>query len=125
VREANNLMAAGLVWTKNPVDAWMPAVEQMPSALVTVVKEVFRAREQEITAWMKENHPFRNRTGFAEASLHTEIIEEGFIVSLVCMYTIPIFYSRYLEASKWGVLGITLDHWSPVLIADLKKVLEG
>lgn len=117
-------MATELVWTKTPTDAWMPKFIDWQFKLVEVVKAVFRAREQEITTWMKAEAIWKDRTGNARRSLHTEIIEEGFIVSLVMQYTIPIFYSRYLEASRFSILSPALDHWSPVLLADLKKALE-
>lgn len=117
----------GLYWTKTPTDAWMPKFIDWQFKLVEVVKSVFAARAEEITAWMKAEAVWKDRTGNARRSLNVQIIEEGFIVALVMAYTIPIFYSRYLETMQQGrfsILSPALDHWTPILLRDLKKALK-
>lgn len=114
-------------WVKTPTDAWMPKYIDWTFRIPAAIAQAFEARREEIGAWMKAEAVWRDRTGAARRSLHAEVIQEGVLVMLVMQYTIPIFYSRYLETMQQGrfsILSPALDYWAPILIEDVRKLLK-
>lgn len=122
-------MASVVYWETEPERQWMPGYQRwVDKRLPDIIAGIFDARADEITEWMRANAVWKDRTGNARRSLHAEVIREDMIISLVMSYTIPIFYSRYLETMRNGhfsILSPALDYWSPVLLNDLRSALRG
>lgn len=119
-------MVMGLKWTKSPTEVFVPAYDAYIDKLVLAVEELVRSAMPEIDEWMKAEAVWRDRTGNARRSLHTELMREGLVIALVMQYTTPIFYSQYLEtmqSGRFSILGPALDHWTPILFARLQRML--
>lgn len=115
-----------VIWVRDPVSAWVPGYTAWVASLRASVRPIIEGRMEEIDAWMKENAPWKDRTGNARRSLHTELEEmlEGYV--LYFLYSIPIFYSVYLEydhQGRFSILEPALDHWGPILLNDLRSAL--
>lgn len=111
------------------------------TALDDAVQEVLRDAIPEITAWMKENAPWTDRTGKARYSLKAEFGDWWYIhadgeeanykssTRLVIGYIAtadPVWYAWYLEtikAGKWAIVGPTLDEWGPIIWNRVKTKL--
>lgn len=124
-----------LNWRVDPVTAWMPNMQKYADSMIEVVDDVLSARADEITAWMQTNHPWQNRTGLAESNVRTAMVRDGLRAMLILYHPWETverrpsgdkFYPIYLErvGSQWGVLQDALDHWSPILLDDLRRALK-
>lgn len=118
-------------WVVDPVTGWMPGYSAWTNQLIRAVEEAMKARESEIEQWLKDNHIWMNRTGLAEASLTTKVFRDGLFIYVLMYYGESIFYSRFLEKfmhsgppTRFSVLGPALDYWGPVLLADVKGLVE-
>jgi hypothetical protein len=81
----------------------------------------------EITAWMKENAPWEDRTGKARESLRAEFSRRAKVyVVLHFRYGDNIDYATYLEnmqAGRFSILPKTMDYWQPRIFDAIKRVM--
>ena len=117
----------------------MPNYERYATRdIVEMVDAVLARRGDEIEQWMKDNHPWQNRTGLAEANLSVAMVRDGLRISLILYHPwttvehrpggdkfYPVYLERYMAGGAWGVLQDALDYWSPVLVEDIRKALGG
>lgn len=102
---------------------------ELREQLENEISELAAQRAEEITEWMQENAPWQDETGAARASLLAEVVDayEG-IVEIELSYSDPdVFYSVYLEtmqAGRFEILGPAMDHWMPILIKDIRGILN-
>ena len=97
-------------------------VKQMQSELDNYGKvflnRILRATDEvsaEVVAYAKENHPYNNRTGKLEASVHAtkaRMLKSGIIKSRVIAGTGGAYYARYVEAmvDYWVIDGAMLEY---------------
>jgi hypothetical protein len=82
-------------------------------------------RAAEIETYMKQNHPWQNRTGRAEAGLHTEVINRGRDIIQINMLHSDIvwpWYGIYLEYSmgrRFAIIEPTQQFFGPKLLNEL------
>ncbi len=118
-------------YAKNLRHAW--EFWRYNNALDDAIQEVLSEAAPEITAWMKENAPWTDRTTKARYSLKAEMgdfwyrfqdgDERNFksTTRLVIGYIAtadPVWYAWYLEtikAGKWAIVGPALDEWGPII----------
>lgn len=80
----------------------------------------------EVTAWMKANAPWQDRTTNARQSLGVEEEIRGELITLYM--TGGVYYMRYLEqyfAGRFRILAPAFAQWWPVLMQRLNAVEEG
>lgn len=118
-------------WVVSPVEGWLSGYSSWVNLIIRTIEEALKARESEIEQWLKDNHPFQNRTGLAEASLTAKVFRDGLFVHILMYYGVDIHWSWWLEGHMWrgdpwrfSVLTIALDYWGPVLLQDVRKILE-
>jgi len=121
----------GIEWVVDPVSAWMPGYSSWTNSIIRAVEEAMKARESEIEQWLKDNHIWMNRTGLAEQGLQTKVFRDGLFIYVLMYFGETTFYSKYLELymhggipTRFSVLGPALDYWGPILLEDIKKILE-
>lgn len=84
---------------------------------------IIRAWAREVTAWMKQNAPWRDRTTNARQSLGWEekLVEWGSDLWLIVL-TGGVPYQKFLErnfAGRYRILGPALEQWGGVLVERL------
>jgi hypothetical protein len=121
----------GIEWVTTPTEAWVPGFERWKNQLIRAIEEAMKAREDEITEWMKANHIWKNRTGLAEQGLNTRVFRDGLFVHIVMYYAENTFYSKFLELymhsgrpDRFSLLGPALDYWSGILWDDIQEILK-
>lgn len=121
----------GLEWVVDPVTAWMPGYSKWIGQLIRAVEDALKAREQEIEQWLKDNHIWQNRTGLAEQTLTAKVFRDGLFIFVLMYYGESVFYSRFLELymhsgppARFSLLGPALDFWGPIILQDIKRVVE-
>ena len=117
-----------VVWTKHP-RTWRNNAQFVMRALQGVAQEVLEKRKDEITAFLKANAPWTDRTGNARASLQARVVpgKLGTDARLIMTYGSDIFYWVFLEFSNAGAYSIlphAVDVWGPILKQDLQEALN-
>lgn len=112
---------------KQDASVWMKGTRRYTAHVRNTVGEVLNEREADITQWMKENAPWRDRTGRARASLHAVVTPALGAYIMSVMYGDGIYYRLYLEYAQGGRFAIvapTVDYWAPILIRDIAERLR-
>jgi len=81
---------------------------------------------RDMAAYAKDNHPWTNRTGAAEAGLHGRVIHDHGKHTAIIEHGVD--YGIYLElanAGKWGVIDLTLAHFIPAATGLLRDSAQG
>ena len=80
-----------------------------------------------IASWMKQNHPWTNRTGFAQLMLDTSVEQMSGDVVRIWLYNNKPYYGPYLE-ERWGgrysVLRPAIREWAPRLLDEMNGLFE-
>ena len=105
-----------------PARKWVPAfIRKFKAFQDHRVTDVLKAYEAPITAWMKANARWQDRTGAARRSLYAKA--QGY--SMRVGYGRSIYYSKYLEANpRYAILGDTADRWYNEIKRSLKQALR-
>ena len=121
----------GIEWVTTPTEAWLPGFERWKNQLIRAIEEAMKAREDEITEWMKANAPWTDRTGLARRMLDTKVFRDGLFVHIVMYHGANVPHSWWLEGHMWrgnpwrfSVLGPALDYWSDILWDDIQEILK-
>lgn len=121
-------MASRLEWVVTPEQGWMPGYQKWASSLIDMVEAAMLARREEIELWLKNNHPWTNRTGIAEEGLFADVIRDGTFIIVVMGHDAITWYSRFLEkymqGGRFSVLLPALDYWSVILADDVRKMFR-
>lgn len=116
----------GFMWDTTPEDAF----DAMTTAYIVALKQaagmVIASRAPQIENWMRRNAPWQDRTGNARQSLHVvvEIMSDVVVMTLAHGMT----YGFWLEtrwAGRYAIIAPALDHWTPIIIADMQKLFGG
>lgn len=81
-------------------------------------------RAAEIETYMKQNHPWQNRTGRAEAGLHTKVFNRGTTIQIEMHHGEIVWpwYGIYLEYSmgrRFAIIEPTQQFYGPKLLNEL------
>lgn len=118
----------GFVWEVTPDVAFGRLGENYARYLRDGVRTIANNRAPEIAEWMKSNHAWENRTGAAEAGLHTTVEEIALdMLHIVLAHGDDISYALALELANggvWGVIMPALDQWGPVVWRDVQNLVH-
>lgn len=121
--------ASGFVWEITPEVAFGRLTENYARTLREGARAIANQRAPEIAEWMKANHPWQNRTGAAEAGLHTTVEEISLdMIAIILAHGDDILYASYLELAHggvWGVIAPALDYWGQVVWRDVQRLVSG
>lgn len=105
-------------------------------AIQKSIVAIAQARAPEIADYMRANHPWQNQTGEAESKLGVRVEEiETELVELLLEH--GAFHGWYLEGinpatmremmrgGQYAILAPTVDAFGPVLMADIRRLVEG
>lgn len=92
------------------------------------VVAIANRRAPEIEEWMKANHPWTNRTGAAEAGLHTVVQETAnSMVQIILSHGADVDYGIWLEVANSGnyaVIAPAVDVWGVTVWNDVQRLLR-
>jgi len=104
------------------------ATDEYAEHISQTVREVLESYTIDITEWMKQNHKWRNRTGYTESNLDTQIVDNGEILELRMIVVTPYLEGWYpeksrvmLNAGEWSVVLPAIDYFFPQIM----EVVEG
>jgi hypothetical protein len=116
----------GFTWTVPPSEVFPQGYQAYIQALEQVGVQIGEARSPEITEWMKQNHPWQNRTGAAEAGLTTTPRQDMPAILLELTMSHGVSYGIYLEtigAGKWAIIAPAVDYFGPRIVEDFRAAL--
>lgn len=112
-------------WSQHPaqmaadLDRWWAGVMgRLPAAMMTA--------GQGMLVYAKSSHPWRNRTGAAEAGLNVTVEQSGSTITLHISH--GVYYGIYLEGrwgGRWGVIPATISMGGPLVMAAALSALGG
>jgi hypothetical protein len=114
------------VWYETPEQAWGNMINDWATRVRMAIAGLLLSYVPRIEAWMKQNAPWTDRTGNLRQSLYADmnaINEHLFLL----YWDYGLDYGRFLEFGHQGVWGITyaaLDHFYPMIVADLQRILS-
>lgn len=116
----------GVVWSVTPEQAFGELTREYVAAIRRGIRALADRRAPEIEAWMKSNARWTDRTGNARQTLNTEVEQMGAdMVAIILAHGVS--YGVYLElahASRFSILSPALDHWGPLIWADVQRMLS-
>jgi hypothetical protein len=115
-------------WVIDPVTAWIPNYIRYTSDLIQAIEQAMKAREDEITQWLKDNAPWQDRTGLTRRLLETNVFRDGLFIYII-MHHGTLRSAWFLEGRMWkgdpfrfSILAPALDYWGPIIYGDLVKI---
>jgi type II secretory pathway component PulM len=112
-------------WIVTPTEAWVPATEAYIAAIRRAVLAIAQRRAPEIEAWMKANAVWTDRTGNARQTLNTDAQQVA--IDMIRIFLAGgVDYQVYLElsnAGRFAIIGPALDHWGPIIWADVQALM--
>lgn len=116
----------GFQWTNPPSQAWGVLATNYVQTIRNAVRRLADRRSPEIEAWMKVNAPWTDRTGNARQTLGAEVNDlAGGAVEILMSHGMD--YGIFLElahAGNWAIIGPAIDHWAPIIWADVRALLS-
>lgn len=115
----------GFHWSASPETVFTQGYQRYVQALAAGLNAICKARAAEIEAWMKTNAVWTDQTGNARQGLYTEVERMGNAIVIALDHGVS--YGRFLELSHQGrfaIIAPALDHWSPILWADVQRLLS-
>lgn len=112
-------------WTVPPEAAFLGLTDAYTKAIHQAVFAIMTARAPEIENWMKQNAIWQDRTGNARQALWSQAIDG--ISEVVILLSHGMDYGFWLEvanAGKYSVINPAIDHWVPIIMADLQRLLR-
>jgi hypothetical protein len=115
-------------WEVAPDLAFPELVDRYTKTIFLSGRRVAAERAQEAEQWMKDNHPWQNRTGAAEAGLHVDVLESpGVLAELVFSHGENVPYAVWLEIANGGryaIIAPAIDYWGPRLMQDVQRIVN-
>jgi len=118
---------AELQWTtQTPEEMFRKIQRRIKDKKLAVLSLLAMYYAPQVQAWMKQNAPWTDRTGNARQSLHTWV-ETG-RGSVILWLAHGVDYGKWLElrwAGRYSVIGPAIDHFTPLVMDDVRGVLGG
>lgn len=115
-------------WQVTPDAAFVPLYEQYGETLEREIIALAERMTDEITAYMKLNAPWTDRTGEARANLYSVVqTEAGQMVSILISHGSLIPYGVYLElayAGRFAIISPTIDAFGPRVFREVQALLQ-
>lgn len=113
-------------WTVTPTQAWGGMATAYVQAIRRGVRALAERYSAEITAYMKDNAIWTDRTANARQSLNTEVEQMGLdMVSIILAHGVE--YGIFLELAHGGayqIIGPTIDVFGARIWADVQALLR-
>lgn len=116
-------------WYEPPTLVFAVGAQQYTQAIENGILAIVEQRTPEVTAWMRATHPWQNRTGDAEAGLHTAV--EHAVRSMITLHLAhgaEVSYGIWLEVANQGrfaIIAPAVDYWGETLWADVQRMMRG
>lgn len=121
-------MSFAFEWQVTPEIAFGQLVNGYTNRIRAGVRRIAHRRAVDIEEWMKDNHPWQNITGAAEAGLEAFVEEIALdITQIILTHGEGVEYGVYLELAhggRWGVISPALDVWGPIVWRDVQALLR-
>jgi hypothetical protein len=112
-------------WQVTPTQAFVPGVTAYVEAIRRGVRAIADRYAPEIEAWMKANAVWEDKTGNARQTLNADA--ENVTLDMVqIILAHGVDYGIYLElanAGRFAIIGPALDHFGPLIWADVQAML--
>lgn len=118
-------MASRIIWNIPPQDYFARLFDNYTQAVRRAVIAIMTKRAAEIEAWMKVNAIWIDRTGNARQTLWAEPFVELATIGVVFGHGMEYGwkYLEFIKAGKYSIIMPALDHWTPIIIDDMKKLM--
>lgn len=113
-----------LEWTISPERAFVPGYNAWQNKVRMALITAIQRRVPQIEQWMKANAPWRDLTGEARRRLWAQMFV--YLEGILVIFDHDVIYGRRLEfefSGRYAIIGPTIDHWGPILMNDVVKVL--
>ena len=116
----------GFKWETSPEKAFVPGFDKYAALIHSEISIIALRRAPEITDWMKQNATWKDDTGEARRTLHTEVEWVlNKMVSVVMDYGVDYgVWLAFARGGKYDIIAPALDHWSKVLWDDIKELFR-
>lgn len=119
------ILKVDLKFLGNPVDQMKLRVYSLGARWV--LDSYISKTRQEMETYAKHNHPWTNRTGRAEAGLHTELSKSksGWAQTIQLSHGADVWYGYYLENSmgkRFAIIEPTMRVFEPKVISGLGSI---
>lgn len=117
-------MTGAFEWQTTPEEAFGALFDAYERQLYQMVLAICYRRAPEIENWMRDNAPWQDQTGNARQTLYTQVIPT--LGEIVVLLSHGMDYGIYLElknAGKHAIIAPAIDHWLPIIMADIQRAL--
>lgn len=114
------------VWYETPEQAWGKMMNDWMTQVRQAIAGLLLSYVPRIEAWMKQNATWTDRTPAARPALYANmeaLSEEVFTL----WWDHGVEYGKYLEfamQSRFAIIYPALDHFYPLILADLQRILS-
>lgn len=115
-------------WQTTPATAFSALGQDYRLKVYNAIHILALRYAPEIETWMKQNAPWTDRTGNARQSLYSDVRELIGSIIIFMSHGPNIPYGRYLEnnyGGRYAVIGPALDHFTPRVWADVRRLMGG
>lgn len=120
------MAAIGIQWDVTPVQALTELADVYISAIHKGIFAIAQKYAPLIENWMRDNAPWTDRTANARQSLWTQVTNIANEMVFVIL-SHGVGYGIYLEmnnAGKFAIINPALDHFAPLIWADVARMLS-
>ena len=120
------ITGAGYSWVQEPEEVFGEVARRYNDMLHERAKQLALSYTQRIEDWMVENAAWEDRTGLARDELYaqvSDVMNQAVVISIGH----GVHYGLFLEinyAGKYAILNPAVDHFAPLIFADLKRMLK-
>lgn len=118
----------GFTWVVTPEAAWPPLVQAQIDAIERDIVAFAESLTEQITAHMKREAPWQDRTGQARASLYSAVLYEARrSVTILLSHGTLIEYSGVLElgfAGRFAIIAPSADHFWPIFLRGVQAIVR-
>lgn len=117
-----------ITWTIDPGAYLQEYTQYVADQIEAEIVELVDSLADEAGQWMRQNHPWQNQTGEAEAGLYADI-EHAVHQSVVLLLSHgpSVMHSYWLEhafAGRLSVLQPAADHFWPILLRGALEIVR-
>lgn len=119
------ILAMSFQWVDAPEEVFTDLAVSYQADIDTAVLEIANDYSPQIADYMKQNHPWQNRTGEAERQLGSEVIE--LVNEVVIAFGHGVDYGIFLETMQGGrfaIISPALDIFAVKIWADVQGLFR-
>jgi hypothetical protein len=115
-----------ITWQNPPDQVFADLGDAYASAIHRGVFAIGQRWAPEIANWMKDNAPWTDRTGNARQTLWSDV-DQVVNTMVEIIFAHGMDYGIFLElnnAGRYAIIGPALDHFAPLIWADVMRMLS-